>query len=40
MYTHTFPDAWKLAVRCSRSIHFAAFDSNLYASNAQTNFIS
>jgi len=40
MYTHTFPDAWSWLSVTAGQYTFAAFDSNLYAGNAQTNFIS
>jgi hypothetical protein len=40
MYTHTFPDAWNWLSVTAGQYAFAAFDSNLYAGNAQTNFIS
>ena len=40
MYTHTFPDAWNWLSLTVGQYAFAAFDSNLYAGNAQTNFIS
>ena len=40
MYTHTFPDAWNWLSLTAGQYTFAAFDSNLYAGNAQTNFIS
>jgi hypothetical protein len=39
MYTHTFPDAWNWLSVTVGQYAFAAFDSNLYAGNAQTNFI-
>jgi hypothetical protein len=40
MYTHTFPDSWNWLLVTAGQYTFAAFDSNLYAGNAQTNFIS
>ena len=40
MYTHTFPDAWNWLSLTAGQYTFAAFDSNLYAGNVQTNFIS
>jgi hypothetical protein len=40
MYTHTFPGAWNWLSITAGQYTFAAFDSNLYAGNAQTNFIS
>ena len=40
MYTHTFPDGWSWLSVTAGQYTFAAFDSNLYAGNAQANFIS
>jgi len=40
MYTHTFPDAWNWLSITIGQYTFAAFDSNLYAGNPLTNFIS
>ena len=40
MYTHTFPDRWKWLSVTAGQYSFAAYDSNQYAGNAQTNFIS
>ena len=40
MYTHTLPDAWSWLSVTAGQYTFAAFDSNLYAGNVQTNFIS
>ena len=40
MYTHTLPDTWNWLSVTLGQYTFAAFDSNLYAGNAQTNFIS
>src|SRR6516162_5066490 len=40
MYTHTLPDAWNWLSITVGQYTFAAFDSNQYAGNVQTNFIS
>jgi hypothetical protein len=40
LYTHTLPDAWNWLSVTVGQYTFAAFDSNLYAGNVQTNFIS
>jgi len=40
MYTHTFPDAWNWLSVTVGQYTFSAYDSNQYAGNAQTNFIS
>jgi len=40
MYTHTFPDAWNWFSITVGQYTFAAYDSNQYAGNASTNFIS
>jgi hypothetical protein len=40
MYTHTFPNTWNWLSVTVGQYTFAAFDSNLYAGNALTNFIS
>src|SRR6516165_7616183 len=40
MYTHTLPDTWSWLSVTAGQYTFAAFDSNQYAGNVQTNFIS
>src|SRR5260370_11036544 len=40
MSTHTFPDRWSWLSVSIAQYFFAAYDSNQYAGNAQTNFIS
>jgi hypothetical protein len=40
IYTHTFPNTWNWLSVTVGQYTFAAFDSNLYAGNALTNFIS
>jgi hypothetical protein len=40
MYTHTFPDGWNWLSVTIGQYGFAAYDSNQYAGNSQTNFIS
>jgi hypothetical protein len=40
MYTHTLPDAWSWLSVTVGQYTFAAFDSNQYAGNVQTAFIS
>ncbi len=40
MYTHTFPGTWSWLSITFGQYTFAAYDSNEYAGNAQTNFIS
>ena len=40
MYTHTFPDGWNWLSVTVGQYGFAAYDSNQYAGNSQTNFIS
>ena len=40
MYTHTLPDAWNWLSVTAGQYFFAAYDSNQYAGNSQTNFIS
>jgi hypothetical protein len=40
MYTHTLPDTWSWLSVTVGQYTFAAFDSNQYASNVQTSFIS
>ena len=39
MYTHTFPDGWNWLSVTVGQYFFAAYDSNQYAGNPQTNFI-
>jgi Carbohydrate-selective porin, OprB family len=40
MYTHTLPDAWSWLSVTVGQYTFAAYDSNQYAGDVQTNFIS
>src|SRR6516225_9704240 len=40
LYTHTFPDAWSWLSLAVGQYTFAAYDSNEYAGNVQTNFLS
>jgi hypothetical protein len=40
MYTHTLPDTWSWLSVTVGQYTFAAFDSNQYAGNVQTSFIS
>jgi len=40
LYTHTFPDAWSWLSLAVGQYTFAAYDSNDYAGNVQTNFLS